>query len=137
MMSKLHIMADLDEVTSSSYWHGHGHSFEENLIGCLPIHVMAAPNMTLDEYISEALSQWDWDIVDEEYAEDVYAIKTKELEAVLLDALALDRINHEDIFDYVFEDKEALDTFNDDMAEWDVYFYGHIHVYREVNNDNE
>jgi len=135
MMSKLHIMADLDEVTSSSYWHGHGHSFEENLIGCLPVHVMAVPDMSLSEYIEEALSQWEWDIIDEEYKNDVYFIPTKELEDALLNGLAIDTINREDFFDFVFEDQETLDCFNDEDAEWDVYLYGHIHVFKVVPSD--
>jgi len=136
-LTELRIVADLDYTTASSYWHGHGHSFEKNLIGCLPVHVMAVPGLTLSDYIEEALSQWDWDIVDEEYKEDVYNVLTKELEVALYDGLSLDTINREDFFDFVFEDQEALDYFNDEDAEWDVYFYGHIHVYKVVPEDNE
>ena len=134
-MTKIRIEADLDYVTASDYWHGHGHSFEENLIGCLPVHVMAVPDMSLSEYIEEALSQWEWDIIDEEYKNDVYFIPTKELEDALLNGLAIDTINREDFFDFVFEDQETLDCFNDEDAEWDVYFYGHIHVFKVVPED--
>jgi len=138
MSGKLRIEANLDGTYLSQYWGGHGHVFENNLLACLPIHVMAVPGMSLSDFLMEATSQWEWDMVSDDITEaekeEIYDYE-QEIEDALLDGLNMDNINREDFFDFIFADQENLDYFNEEDSEWDTYFFGHIHVYRVTENE--
>jgi len=106
----------LEGVDYPSYYTGHGHVFEKNLIACIPFACSDPDSLTLE------LNQ-EWCIEDEDYTDADLEAVTDELIESLIDQDELDELT--DVMDEALEDMDE-----DDQGYEGPYIYGYLHVYK-------
>lgn len=106
----------LEGVDYPSFYRGHGHAFEKDLIACIPF-ACSDPDSLMTEL------NYEWFFEDETWdSNDLEAI-TDELIESLIDEEELNRLG-----DIIDEDLEDAD--DDSPCYEGPYIYGYLHVYK-------